>query len=82
MKKYLAIVNKENKIKPSYIKKIELVKRKNYLKEEVLIEKQTALAFDELKECRYVAVTFGRLPQDSVRKLSLFDHSHFAFLIF
>lgn len=38
--------------------------------------------FDELKECRYVAVTFGRLPQDSVRKLSLFDHSHFAFLIF
>ena len=50
MKKYLTIVNKENKIKPSFIKKIELVKRKNYLKEEVLIEKQTALAFDELKE--------------------------------
>lgn len=50
MKKYLTIVNKENKIKSSFIKKIELVKRKNYLKEEVLIEKQTALAFDELKE--------------------------------
>ena len=33
MKKYLTIVNKENKIKPSFIKKIELVKRKNYLKE-------------------------------------------------
>ena len=50
MKKYLTLVNKENKIKPSFIKKIELVKRKNYEKEEVLIEKQTALAFDELKE--------------------------------
>lgn len=50
MKKYLTLVNKENKIKPSFIKKIELVKRKNYVKEEVLIEKQTALAFDELKE--------------------------------
>lgn len=50
MKKYLTIVNKENKIKPSFIQKIQLVKRKNYLKEEVLIEEQTALAFDKLKE--------------------------------
>ena len=50
MKKYLTIVNKENKIKPSFIQKIQLVKEKIILKEEVLIEEQTALAFDKLKE--------------------------------
>ena len=38
--------------------------------------------FDELKECQYIQVTFGRLPKDSLGKIKLFDHSHFAFLVF
>lgn len=44
------LINKEHKIKDSYLDKIKLVKRKNYQKEETLIEEETALAFDQLKK--------------------------------
>ena len=49
MKKYLTLVNKENKIKQSYLKNIKLVNRKNYQNKDTLIEEETALAFDQLK---------------------------------
>ena len=49
MKKYLTLVNKENKIKQSYLKNIKLVNRKNYQNKDTLIEEETALAFDRLK---------------------------------
>lgn len=49
MKKYLTVINKENKIKQSYLKNIKLVNRKNYQNKDTLIEEETALAFDQLK---------------------------------
>lgn len=43
------LVNKKNKIKDSYFKKISLIKTQNIEKEEILIEKETYSAYLDLK---------------------------------
>ena len=48
--RYTILVNKENKFKESYLKKIELVNILNIDKEEILIEKETFNAYLKLKD--------------------------------
>ena len=48
--KYTVIVNKDNPIKSNYINKINLVKTKNVLDEEILLEEETLNAYNELKK--------------------------------
>lgn len=47
--KYKVLVNKYNKVKESFFKRINLVEVKNYENENVLIEEETKKAFSDLK---------------------------------
>ena len=50
MRKYLTIVNKENKIKPNYLKNIKLVTLKDIDKEDTLLEEETAKSYKKLRD--------------------------------
>lgn len=50
MRKYLTLVNKENKIKPSYLKNIKLVSLKDIDKQDTLLEEETAIAYKKLHD--------------------------------
>ena len=50
MRKYLTIVNKENKIKPNYLKNIKLVTLKDIYKEDTLLEEETAKSYKKLRD--------------------------------
>ena len=47
---YLVLVNKKNKLSKDWIKNVELVNIKNFLNEEVKVEKETLKNFNRLKE--------------------------------
>lgn len=72
--KYKVLVNKENKVKESFYKRINLVEVKNYKNDNVLIEEETKKAFLALKEFLkgkgiYIELEFayrGRDNQDDV----------------
>ena len=48
--KYTILVNKDNKIKDNYLDKVNLIKTKNELDEEVLVEENAYNSFLKLKE--------------------------------
>ena len=48
--KYTTLVNKENPIKENYLTKVELIKTKDIVGKEILIEKETLSAYEELKK--------------------------------
>ena len=47
---YAILINKENKLKDNYIKKINLITIKNQYNENILIEEETFKAYQQLKE--------------------------------
>ena len=47
---YAILINKENKLKDNYIKKINLITTKNQYNENILIEEETFKAYQQLKE--------------------------------
>ena len=50
MNKYTILINKQNKIKTSYLKNYKLVSIKNYEQEECLLEEETFKAYLKLKK--------------------------------
>lgn len=50
MNKYTILINKQNKIKTSYLKNYKLVSTKNYEQEECLLEEETFKAYLKLKK--------------------------------